>query len=113
MNPEQQSTLQKFFTDHSCETSVTRLAPVMGSHINIQMKYPVQVCRLNENGGMQPTDEYIRNFIGVIQPSQIPDRVVIAVLEFGYGILAKPEDIEAMYVVLQAPPKEQKSRIIV
>jgi hypothetical protein len=97
-----QTTLKEMFQQIGSSSDVVALKNFMGVPLNIQMKYPVQVCK-SGGGRLIPTEEFIRNFIGVIQPSFAPNRILIAILEMGVGLVAKPEDIEAMYVVLQVP----------
>jgi len=103
-------TLTAVMDNFNSTDEVRAWEPFMGKPLNIQLKYPIQKCTVS-NGRMVASGEFVPCFTGVIQPSELPDRVLIAALEMGIGIVAKPSDIEAVYVALMLPEPEQKPLI--
>jgi hypothetical protein len=107
----QQPDLDKVMDELKSTEAVRRLKHVMNpeSYL-IQIAIPIEKLIVDQ-GIIKPTGEYTQRVIGTIRPSIVPDRVFIGITGTPIVVMVRARDIEAIYMVFDTPPAEQK-RII-
>jgi hypothetical protein len=100
--------IERMLDDAKSTSAVRHLIAVMGQQLFLQMPYPVAVFK-SDGHGWSPTGQFTNVCQGIIQPCPIADRVLI-IMPNNTGAFVKADDIQAMYLCLQA---EEKSPLII
>jgi hypothetical protein len=104
----QQPDLDKVMDEFKSTDEVRALKPLMLQPCFIQTSFPIALFSVTPNGP-KLTGEFTQSFVGIMQPSMVPDRVFVQVPGSPIVLMPRAKDIEMFYVIVAQP---EPNRII-